>query len=126
MTTETMTAEVKKMGASGDVMAERRGSAGFITLNRPKALNALSLQMVSDLLRILRAWRDDPEVLLVAIRGTNKIGQPGTPDSLFGGLCAGVISRSISGAANAGAAVITCTWLSVISGTASIGNLVVW
>ena len=55
MTTETMTAEVKKMGASGDVMAERRGSAGFITLNRLKALNALSLQLVSDLPSALRA-----------------------------------------------------------------------
>ena len=102
MTTETMTAEVKKMGASGDVMAERRGSAGFITLNRPKALNALSLQMVSDLLRILRAWRDDPEVLLVAIRGTNKIGRPGTPDSLFGGFCAGGDIRFFHQAALAG------------------------
>lgn len=84
-----MTTEVKKIGATSDVLLERRGSAGLITLNRPKALNALSLQMVRDLLSILRAWRDDPEVLMVAIRGSNKIGRPGTPDSLFGGFCAG-------------------------------------
>ena len=35
-----------------------------------------------------------------------------------------VINRSISVAPKDGAEVITCTWLSVISGTASIGNLV--
>ena len=78
-----------KMHAKSDIVFERRGSAGLITLNRPKALNALSLQMVRDLTAALLAWRDDPTVLLVAIRGTNKKGQPGTPESLFGGFCAG-------------------------------------
>ena len=29
-----------------EIIAERRGNAGLITLNRPKALNALSLGMV--------------------------------------------------------------------------------
>lgn len=72
-----------------DVLVERRGSAGLITLNRPKALNALSLAMIRDLSAALLAWRDDPEVHLVAIRGTNKKGQPGTPESFFGGFCAG-------------------------------------
>jgi enoyl-CoA hydratase/carnithine racemase len=72
-----------------DVVVERRGNAGFITLNRPKALNALSLPMIRDLSAALLAWRDDPEVHAVAIRGTNKKGQPGTPESLFGGFCAG-------------------------------------
>jgi enoyl-CoA hydratase/carnithine racemase len=31
-----------------DVVAQVRGRAGLITLNRPKALNALSLGMVRD------------------------------------------------------------------------------
>lgn len=75
--------------AKSDILVERRGSAGLITLNRPKALNALSLPMVQELLQTLRAWRDDPQVALVAIRGTNKVGRPGTPESLFGGFCAG-------------------------------------
>lgn len=86
MTTETTT---KQNEAAPDVLAERCGSAGLITLNRPKALNALSLEMVRELLNILRAWRDDPTVRVVAIRGTNKVGRPGTPESLFGGFCAG-------------------------------------
>jgi len=84
-----MTTEINKIDAAGDVLAERQGNAGLITLNRPKALNALSLPMVRELLAILRAWQDDPEVRMVAIRGTNKVGRPGTPDSLFGGFCAG-------------------------------------
>ena len=74
---------------STDILFERRGSAGLITLNRPKALNALSLQMVRDITKALKAWRDDPEVAQVAIRGTNKVGKPGTPEALFGGFCAG-------------------------------------
>ncbi len=72
-----------------DILLERRGNAGLITLNRPKALNALSLHMVRDITAALIAWRDDPAVALVAIRGTNKVGQPGTLEALFGGFCAG-------------------------------------
>ena len=72
-----------------EIIAERRGNAGLITLNRPKALNALSLGMVRELFATLLAWRDDPAVHLVAIRGSNKIGRPGTPEALFGGFCAG-------------------------------------
>lgn len=84
MNKETLNTETKS-----DIIVERRGSAGLITLNRPKALNALSLQMVRDLSATLTAWRDDPAVLLVAIRGTNKHGRPDTPESRFGGFCAG-------------------------------------
>jgi enoyl-CoA hydratase/carnithine racemase len=101
-----MTTEVKTIDAIPDVLVERVGSAGLITLNRPKALNALSLQMVRDLLSTLRAWRDDPEVLVVAIRGTNKVGRPGTPDSLFGGFCAGGDIRFFHQAALAGDAAL--------------------
>lgn len=75
--------------AHRDILTEVRGRVGFITLNRPKALNALSLSMVRDLLAVLTAWRDDAAVVAVAIRGTNKAGRPGTPESLFGGFCAG-------------------------------------
>ena len=84
MTTENLGTDSKS-----EIIVERSGSAGLITLNRPKALNALSLQMVRDLTAALTAWRDDPAVLLVAIRGSNKKGQPGTSEALFGGFCAG-------------------------------------
>ncbi len=89
-----------------EVLFEQRGSAGLITLNRPKALNALSLPMVQALLKTLTAWRDDPTVHVVAIRGTNKVGRPGTPDSLFGGFCAGGDIRFFHQAALAGDAAL--------------------
>jgi enoyl-CoA hydratase/carnithine racemase len=84
-----MSEHVVNTEKKGEIIAERRGNAGLITLNRPKALNALSLGMVSELLATLLTWRDDPAVQLVAIRGSNKIGRPGTPEALFGGFCAG-------------------------------------
>ncbi len=65
-----------------DVIAEVRGGIGFITLNRPKALNALSLGMIRELAAALVPWRDDPAVQAVAIRGVNKEGP-------FGAFCAG-------------------------------------
>ena len=101
-----MTKDMTNRGLVGDVLAERRGNAGLITLNRPKALNALSLSMVHELLQILRAWQDDPDVRVVAIRGTNKTGRPGTPESLFGGFCAGGDIRFFHQAALAGDAAL--------------------
>jgi len=88
--------------AKSHIIVERRGSVGFITLNRPKALNALSLPMVRELLATLQAWRDDPALRVVAIRGTNKVGRPGSPESLFGGFCAGGDIRFFHQAALAG------------------------
>jgi len=81
--------QTTNMPGTSDILSEVRGQVGFITLNRPKALNAMSLQMVRDLTAVLTAWRDDAGVLAVAIRGSNKAGRPGTPESLFGGFCAG-------------------------------------
>ncbi len=72
-----------------EVQTAVSGGIGLITLNRPKALNALSLPMVQALLATLQAWRDDPAVFAVAIRGSNKVGRPGSPEALFGGFCAG-------------------------------------
>ncbi len=72
-----------------EVQTEVVGGVGLITLNRPKALNALNLPMVRALLATLLLWQDDPAIFAVAIRGTNKVGRPGTPEGFFGGFCAG-------------------------------------
>ncbi len=64
------------------VLTEVRGSVGFITLNRPQALNALDLSMVRALSATLDEWQHDSAVKAVAIRGSNKAGH-------FGGFCAG-------------------------------------
>ncbi len=44
---------------------------GTITLDRPKALNSLSLAMVRDMTRALLAWRGDSSVAAVVIRGSS-------------------------------------------------------
>lgn len=55
--------------AAGEVLFERRGALGLVTLNRPKALNALSLGMIEALQARLDAWETDAGITRVAIRG---------------------------------------------------------
>jgi enoyl-CoA hydratase/carnithine racemase len=83
------------INAIGDLLTEVRGGVGYITLNRPKALNALSLDMVRALTAALLAWRESPTVHAVAIRGSNKEG-------VFGSFCAGGDIRFFHAAALAG------------------------
>ncbi|MGD0193091.1 MAG: enoyl-CoA hydratase/isomerase family protein [Rhizomicrobium sp.] len=52
-----------------DVLFEQRGALGLITLNRPKALNALTHAMCVRMKMQLDAWADDASVRTVAIRG---------------------------------------------------------
>ncbi len=50
-----------------EILFERRGAAGLVTLNRPKALNAVTHKMVLMLRKQLDAWADDPAVTRVVI-----------------------------------------------------------
>ncbi len=77
------------------VLTEVQGRIGCITLNRPRALNALSLEMVRELMAALLRWQNDPQVLAVALRGSNKEG-------VFGALCAGGDIRFLHQAGNSG------------------------
>ena len=52
-----------------NVIAEVRGGIGWLTLNRPQALNALSLEMIRAMSHALLAWQHDPEVHAVILRG---------------------------------------------------------
>lgn len=52
-----------------DLLLDRRGGMRLIRLNRPRALNALTLEMTRRLDRELRDWAVDPAVSVVAIRG---------------------------------------------------------
>ena len=61
--------------ASSTVLAERRKHLGILTLNRPQALNALSLEMIRLLTAQLLAWRDDPQVGAVLLRGASREGK---------------------------------------------------
>ena len=55
------------MSPSDDILFERRGAAGLVTLNRPKALNAVTHAMVLALHAQLRLWADDPAVTRVVV-----------------------------------------------------------
>ncbi len=82
------------------VLIEERGNAGLITLNRPKALNALNLPMIRVITQALLNWRDKPQIKLVAIRGTGK--QVDGSFAPFGAFCAGGDIRFFHQAAIAG------------------------
>jgi enoyl-CoA hydratase len=53
-----------------EVICEKVGCCGRITLNRPKALNALTLNMVREIAAALDRWETDPAVACVIITGT--------------------------------------------------------
>ncbi|XP_042349953.1 3-hydroxyisobutyryl-CoA hydrolase, mitochondrial [Plectropomus leopardus] len=52
-----------------EVLLERVGCAGVITINRPKVLNALTLNMVRQIYPQLKKWESDSETDIVIIRG---------------------------------------------------------
>ena len=54
----------------GDILFERRDRLGLITLNRPKAMNALTHEMVLALSDQLDAWAEDDNIETVAIQGS--------------------------------------------------------
>jgi len=55
-----------------EVLFERRGALGLITLNRPKALNALTREMCLAMKAQLDAWASDDAAKTVAIRGSGE------------------------------------------------------
>ena len=96
------------MNEENFVIVEERGNAGLITLNRPKALNALSLGMVRQINAALLKWRDQANIQLVAIRGMGKAADASTTAGVsssfqpFGSFCAGGDIRFFHQAALAG------------------------
>lgn len=50
-----------------DVLIRRDGAVGFLSLNRPKALHALTLPMVHAMTAALVEWQDDPGVKAVIV-----------------------------------------------------------
>jgi enoyl-CoA hydratase len=58
--------------SESEVVCERQGAAGLITLNRPQALNALTLGMVREMRAALDAWAVDPAITRVLVRGAGE------------------------------------------------------
>ncbi len=60
------------MADFGVVIYEKRDETGYITLNRPQALNAYNLQMRDELYQVFGAIKDDPGVRVIIIRGAGE------------------------------------------------------
>ena len=55
------------MSVDPSILTRHDGRVGRITLNRPKALNALDLPMIRAITQALQTWRDDPHIHAVII-----------------------------------------------------------
>jgi enoyl-CoA hydratase len=73
------------------VLARSRGGLGRLTLNRPRAINALDLDMIRQLKTALDAWESDTDVDIVLLDGAGERG-----------LCAGGDVRSLYDQMSAG------------------------
>ncbi|MHC1943222.1 enoyl-CoA hydratase/isomerase family protein [Bradyrhizobium sp. UFLA06-06] len=60
--------------AEGDLIARKEGSAGIIRLNRPKAINAVTLEMFHDIDRALDLFEADRDVAVVVLEGAGDRG----------------------------------------------------
>ena len=60
------------MSGLEEVLLEKRGALGVVTLNRPKALNALTLGMIHAMSDRLSEWAEDPGISAVLIRGAGE------------------------------------------------------
>ena len=57
-----------------EVLVRVERGIGFLTLNRPQAINSLNRTMVSVLDATLNAWADDDEVRAVVLNGAGERG----------------------------------------------------
>ena len=86
---------IPTLSAEGQILAEVNGCLGLITLNRPQALNALSLAMIRDMAALLRHWAALPQIQAVAVLGAGREGKAPA-------FCAGGDIRFFHQAAHAG------------------------
>ena len=89
-----MSATVTVDAREPDLIARREGAAGVIRLNRPKAINALTLEMFRDIDTALDAFEADPAVALILLEGAGERG-----------LCAGGDIRALYDSAQVKAAI---------------------
>jgi enoyl-CoA hydratase/carnithine racemase len=56
------------------IIYEKQGPLAWLTLNRPRVLNAVNLQMRDELWTVMEAVRDDPDLRVLLIRGAGRRG----------------------------------------------------
>ena len=69
-----MTGKHSSDAATAEVLFERRGRLGVVTLNRPQAVNALTAGMAPAMLEQLTLWADDDAVAAVLVHGAGDRG----------------------------------------------------
>jgi enoyl-CoA hydratase len=97
--------------ATDEVLIRREGRAGRITMNRPKALNALTYGMVRQIWDALVAWKTDPAVELVLLDGAGDRA-----------LCAGGDVRSLYDSRTEGSGLARTFWRDEYQVNALIGR----
>lgn len=55
-----------------NIIAEKKGGVGLITLNRPQALNALCAALIDELAQALDAYEADDEIGAIVVTGSEK------------------------------------------------------
>jgi enoyl-CoA hydratase len=86
-----MTAPAARADSEGDLIVRREGSAGVVCLNRPKALNAMTLEMSIGIDAALDRFESDPAIAVVLLEGAGERG-----------LCAGGDVRGLYESSRAG------------------------
>ncbi|HTY27200.1 MAG TPA: enoyl-CoA hydratase/isomerase family protein [Mycobacterium sp.] len=94
-----------------EILTRIDGSVGLVTLNRPKAINSLTRNMVTILDRVLTEWADDPAITAVVVDGAGERG-----------LCAGGDLVPLYRSAQAGGADARRFWFDEYRLDAKIGR----
>jgi enoyl-CoA hydratase len=69
-----MTAVAAVANSEGDLIVRREGAAGIIRLNRPKAINAMTLEMSIGIDAALDRFEADPAISVVLLEGAGERG----------------------------------------------------
>lgn len=65
---------VETKTSEASVLFRPLGGLGQVTLNRPRAINALSVEMITAMLRVLTEWQTDADIQTVLIDGAGERG----------------------------------------------------
>ena len=69
-----MTASAATVASEPDLIVRREGAVGVIRLNRPKAINAVTLEMFRDIEKALDQFEPDPAIGLILLEGAGERG----------------------------------------------------
>jgi len=84
------------MNAFDTIIYEKRDGIAYITLNRPRALNAVNIKMRDELYEVLPAIDDDPDVIVAILQGAGDRGfSAGADITEFGTVPSQAIGRQV-------------------------------